>query len=60
MMDNHFREFILSSMQGLCSFCVNNVSDSTISRLSGELSQSLDPSDSTNYIDSRENALSAA
>ena len=60
MMDNHFREFILSSMQGLFSFCVNNVSDSTISRLSGELSQSLDHSDSTNYIDSPENALSAA
>ena len=60
MMDNHFREFILSSMQGLFSFCVNNVSDSTISRLAGELSQSLDHSDSTNYIDSPENALSAA
>ena len=60
MMDNHFREFILSSMQGLFSFCVNNVSDSTISRLSEELSQSLDHSDSTNYIDSPENALSAA
>lgn len=65
MMDNHFKEFVLSSIQGLFSFCLTNVPDNTISGLVEEVNQSLEypgPIDSTKtaYIDSYEKALSAA